>query len=163
MLAEAADASLHDHQTQLVLFVIHTDHAINKVFVLLAMVASTITPAQDKKKAEADRQKELNDLFAIAIKQPKVPPGEDTLLCARLADRLLMASFHSHFCMLLLLLKIHMRVWISKPVAQEHHQEAICFAATKLATHIHGYLCGLRLHCAGVCHHFQRQTQIMHA
>ena len=31
---------------------------------------------QDKKKAEADRQKELNDLFAIAIKQPKVPPGE---------------------------------------------------------------------------------------
>ena len=30
---------------------------------------------QDKKKAEADRQKELNDLFAIAIKQPKVPPG----------------------------------------------------------------------------------------
>lgn len=31
---------------------------------------------QDKKKAEADKQKELNDLFAIAIKQPKVPPGE---------------------------------------------------------------------------------------
>ena len=31
---------------------------------------------QDKKKAEADRQKELNDLFAIAIKQPKVPPGK---------------------------------------------------------------------------------------
>ncbi|KAL3142366.1 hypothetical protein ABBQ38_002703 [Trebouxia sp. C0009 RCD-2024] len=32
---------------------------------------------KDKKKAEADRQKELNDLFAIAIKQPKVPPGVD--------------------------------------------------------------------------------------
>ena len=31
---------------------------------------------QEKKKAEADKQKELNDLFAIAIKQPKVPPGE---------------------------------------------------------------------------------------
>ena len=30
---------------------------------------------QEKKKAEADKQKELNDLFAIAIKQPKVPPG----------------------------------------------------------------------------------------
>jgi hypothetical protein len=82
ILAESANASLHDHQTSLVLFVIHTDHAINKVFVLLAMVASTITSPQDKKKAEADRQKELNDLFAIAIKQPKVPPGEDTLLCS---------------------------------------------------------------------------------
>lgn len=31
---------------------------------------------QEKKKAEADKQKELNDLFAIAIKQPKVPPGK---------------------------------------------------------------------------------------
>lgn len=31
---------------------------------------------QEKKKAEADKQKELNDLFAIAIKQPKVPPGQ---------------------------------------------------------------------------------------
>lgn len=92
------------------LFVIHTDHAVNKVFVLLAMVASTTTLPQDKKKAEADRQKELNDLFAIAIKQPKVPPGEDTLLCACLADRLLMASFLSQSCMLLLLLDAYTRV-----------------------------------------------------
>jgi hypothetical protein len=30
---------------------------------------------QDKKKAEEERQKELNALFAVAIKQPKVPPG----------------------------------------------------------------------------------------
>ena len=30
---------------------------------------------QAKKKAEADRQKELDDLFATAIKQPKVPAG----------------------------------------------------------------------------------------
>ena len=94
VLAEAAAALLHDHQV-LVLFVMHTHHAINKVFVLLAMIGSTMTPAQDKKKAEADRQKELNDLFAIAIKQPKVPPGEDTLLCAHLADRLLTTSFHN--------------------------------------------------------------------
>ena len=35
-----------------------------------------ISIVQDKKKAEADKQKELNDLFAIAIKQPKVPPGQ---------------------------------------------------------------------------------------
>ena len=86
------------------------------------MVASTITPPQDKKKAEADRQKELNDLFAIAIKQPKVPPGEGTLLCARLADKLLMATFHSQSCLLLLLLDTYMRIWTSNPVAQEHHQ-----------------------------------------
>ena len=66
------------------------------------MVDSTITSPQDKKKAEADRQKELNDLFAIAIKQPKVPPGEDTLLCVQLTDKLLTASFHSQSCMLLL-------------------------------------------------------------
>ncbi len=30
---------------------------------------------QDKKKAEADRAAELNELFAVAIKQPKVPTG----------------------------------------------------------------------------------------
>lgn len=100
------------------------------------MVASTVTSPQDKKKAEADRQKELNDLFAIAIKQPKVPPGKDTLLCAQLAGKLLTASFHSQCCLLLLLLDTNMRVWPSNPVAQERHQ-AICFAATKLVTHIH--------------------------
>ena len=32
--------------------------------------------AQDKKKAEEARKKELADLFAMAIKQPKVPVGE---------------------------------------------------------------------------------------
>ncbi len=31
---------------------------------------------QDKKKAEEERQKELNALFAVAIKQPKIPAGE---------------------------------------------------------------------------------------
>ena len=31
---------------------------------------------QDKKKAELDRQKELAELFAVAIKQPKVPVGK---------------------------------------------------------------------------------------
>ena len=31
---------------------------------------------QDKKKAELERQKELAELFAVAIKQPKVPAGE---------------------------------------------------------------------------------------
>ena len=31
--------------------------------------------AQEKKKAEEERQKELNALFAMAIKQPKVPQG----------------------------------------------------------------------------------------
>lgn len=30
---------------------------------------------QAKKKAEEERQKELNALFAVAIRQPKVPPG----------------------------------------------------------------------------------------
>ena len=30
---------------------------------------------QDKKAAEAERQKELAELFAVAIKQPKVPIG----------------------------------------------------------------------------------------
>jgi len=28
-----------------------------------------------EKEAEAAAQRELNDLFAVAIKQPKVPPG----------------------------------------------------------------------------------------
>ena len=31
---------------------------------------------RDKKAAEEAKQKELNDLFAVAIKQPKVPAGE---------------------------------------------------------------------------------------
>lgn len=31
--------------------------------------------AQDKKKAEEARKKELADLFALTIKQPKVPVG----------------------------------------------------------------------------------------
>lgn len=31
---------------------------------------------QDKKKLEEERKKELDALFAVAIKQPKVPPGE---------------------------------------------------------------------------------------
>ena len=30
---------------------------------------------QEKKKLEEERQKELNELFAQAIKQPKVPVG----------------------------------------------------------------------------------------
>ena len=30
---------------------------------------------KDRKAAEAAKQKELNDLFAVAIKQPKVPAG----------------------------------------------------------------------------------------
>jgi hypothetical protein len=32
---------------------------------------------QEKKKLEAERQKELAELFAVAIKQPKVPVGKD--------------------------------------------------------------------------------------
>jgi hypothetical protein len=32
---------------------------------------------RDKKAAEEAKQKELNDLFAVAIKQPKVPAGEE--------------------------------------------------------------------------------------
>lgn len=50
---------------------------------------------QEKKKAEADKQKELNDLFAIAIKQPKVPPGEVVALvvgCLALSASLLLAK-----------------------------------------------------------------------
>lgn len=35
------------------------------------------TAPKDKKKAEEERQKELNALFAVAIKQPKVPAGVD--------------------------------------------------------------------------------------
>ena len=34
---------------------------------------------QEKKKLEEERQKELNALFAQAIKQPKVPVGEQPL------------------------------------------------------------------------------------
>ncbi|EFN55747.1 hypothetical protein CHLNCDRAFT_134088 [Chlorella variabilis] len=43
---------------------------------------------KDKKRAEEERQKELNELFAMAIKQPKVPPGVDpkSILC----------EFHRH-------------------------------------------------------------------
>lgn len=39
--------------------------------------------SKDKKKAEEERQKELNSLFAVAIKQPKVPAGVDpkSVLC----------------------------------------------------------------------------------
>lgn len=38
---------------------------------------------QDKKKAEQERQKELDELFMLTIKQPKVPPGVDpkTIVC----------------------------------------------------------------------------------
>ncbi|KAJ9506511.1 hypothetical protein QJQ45_019621 [Haematococcus lacustris] len=36
-----------------------------------------IVNPKDKKKAEEERQKELAALFAVAIKQPKVPPGVD--------------------------------------------------------------------------------------
>ena len=41
---------------------------------------------QDKKKAELDRQKELAELFAVAIKQPKVPVGMCCLSCYRLSS-----------------------------------------------------------------------------
>ncbi|KAK9865017.1 hypothetical protein WJX84_005705 [Apatococcus fuscideae] len=39
--------------------------------------------AKDKKKADEERAKELNELFAVAIKQPKVPVGVDpkSMLC----------------------------------------------------------------------------------
>jgi hypothetical protein len=40
-----------------------------------APLGSAMHGTQDKKKAEEERQKELNALFAVAIKQPKVPPG----------------------------------------------------------------------------------------
>jgi hypothetical protein len=33
--------------------------------------------SQDKKAAEEARQRELNELFAVAIKQPKVPAGKE--------------------------------------------------------------------------------------
>ncbi|CAL5223025.1 g5480 [Coccomyxa viridis] len=44
---------------------------------------SAATEQKDKKKAELDRQKELAELFAVAIKQPKVPVGTDpkSVLC----------------------------------------------------------------------------------
>jgi hypothetical protein len=38
-------------------------------------VVTKLSDVQDKKKLEEERQKELNDLFAVAIKQPKVPAG----------------------------------------------------------------------------------------
>lgn len=40
-----------------------------------ALVMTRISWLQEKKKAEADKQKELDALFAVAIKQPKVPAG----------------------------------------------------------------------------------------
>ena len=47
-----------------------------------AVVQRGLTSLQDKKKAELDRQKELAELFAVAIKQPKVPAGNCcSLLC----------------------------------------------------------------------------------
>lgn len=39
-----------------------------------------LVPPQSKKEAEEQRQRELNELFAEAIKQPKVPVGEELLL-----------------------------------------------------------------------------------
>jgi hypothetical protein len=36
-----------------------------------------IQVVQEKKKAEQERQRELDELFAMTIKQPKVPPGVD--------------------------------------------------------------------------------------
>lgn len=41
---------------------------------------------QDKKKAEEEKQKELNALFAVAIKQPKVPAGEGRTVQERAAS-----------------------------------------------------------------------------
>ena len=38
---------------------------------------------QDQKEREAQRQKELDELFAEAIKQPKVPVGAPGVLLAR--------------------------------------------------------------------------------
>ncbi len=40
-----------------------------------AVTVVCLTGRQDKKKAEEERQKELAALFAVAIKQPKVPVG----------------------------------------------------------------------------------------
>ncbi|CAK0771177.1 hypothetical protein CVIRNUC_003840 [Coccomyxa viridis] len=48
----------------------NVDDAVNKQ----KTAASSV---KDKKKAEAERQKELAELFAVAIKQPKVPAGVD--------------------------------------------------------------------------------------
>ncbi len=42
---------------------------------ITALLWFTGTAPQDKKKAELERQKELAELFAVAIKQPKVPAG----------------------------------------------------------------------------------------
>mmetsp|Transcript_5976 Transcript_5976/g.10409 ORF Transcript_5976/g.10409 Transcript_5976/m.10409 type:complete len:446 (-) Transcript_5976:1004-2341(-) len=51
----------------------------------VAALAGKLDPQllKDKKKQDAERQKELDSLFAVAIKQPKVPPGVDpkSILC----------------------------------------------------------------------------------
>jgi len=36
----------------------------------------TLVHLQEKKKLEAERQKELDDLFKVVVKQPKVPVGK---------------------------------------------------------------------------------------
>lgn len=44
---------------------------------LSAKQQATGPTARDKKKAEEEKQKELNEIFAMSIKQPKVPAGVD--------------------------------------------------------------------------------------
>lgn len=43
----------------------------------LTAAACVLLPVQEKKEAEERRKKELAELFAQAIKQPKVPAGEE--------------------------------------------------------------------------------------
>lgn len=38
-------------------------------------VATDPNAKKEKKKLEQERQKELDELFKVAIKQPKIPPG----------------------------------------------------------------------------------------
>ncbi len=37
-------------------------------------------PMQNKKRAEEERQRDVASLFAMTIKQPKVPPGETSVV-----------------------------------------------------------------------------------
>lgn len=50
---------------------------------------------QSKKEAEEQRQRELNELFAEAIKQPKVPVGELFIFC-NVQRRSSFSDCHTH-------------------------------------------------------------------
>ena len=91
---------------------------------------------QEKKKAEADKQKELNDLFAIAIKQPKVPPGEDRFGCQLLWQCLAVSA-------LLMLAKPYLTKHpsLEVPIMVAQYSDTCCWcrAALQLALGMSGH------------------------